>query len=181
MEIYNISWNYFSTQRVKYQYYNVPAGYRISITQLTRWVLVLVTDNIFKCMFLNETVWIPIKISLKCVPKGPLNNIPALVQIMAWRRPGDKPLSEPMMVAFTDHRLWPLHSQVLQGQVTIVICEAPVFRLGIFSLWVTGSRRANIYSLQKTCYADRRITEICPVSLADFSVDLLTLIVVNLT
>ena len=29
---------------------------------------------------------------------GPINDIPALVQILAWRRPGDKPLSEPMMV-----------------------------------------------------------------------------------
>ena len=55
-------------------------------------------DDIFKCIFLYENVWIPIKISLKFVPKGPINNIPALVQIMAWRRPGDKPLSEPMMV-----------------------------------------------------------------------------------
>ena len=44
-----------------------------------------------------------IKISLKFVPKGPINNIPALVQIMAWRRPGDKPLSEPMMVRSTTH------------------------------------------------------------------------------
>ena len=49
---------------------------------------------------LNENVWIPIKISLKFVPKGPINNIPALVQIMAWRRTGDKPLSEPMMTQF---------------------------------------------------------------------------------
>ena len=55
-------------------------------------------DDIFKYIFLNENVWIPIKISLKFVPKGPINNMPALVQIMAWRRPGDKPLSEPMMV-----------------------------------------------------------------------------------
>ena len=39
-----------------------------------------------------------IKIWLKFVPKGPINNIPALVKIMAWRRPGDKPLSEPMMI-----------------------------------------------------------------------------------
>ena len=146
MEIYQISSNYFSTQRVKYQYHNVPAGYRIPITQLTRSRQNgrYVADDIFKCMFLNENWWIPIKMSLKFVPTGPINNIPALVQIMAWRRPGDKPLSEPMVVVFTDHRLWPLHSQVLQGQVTIVICEAPVFRLGIFSLWVTGSRRANI-------------------------------------
>ena len=51
----------------------------------------------FKRIFLND-VRIPIEISLKFVPEGPINNIPALVQIMAWRRPGDKPLSEPMMV-----------------------------------------------------------------------------------
>ena len=29
--------------------------------------------------FLNENVWIPIEISLKFVPKGPMDNIPALV------------------------------------------------------------------------------------------------------
>ena len=51
-------------------------------------------DDMFKCIFLNENVWIPIEMSLTFVPKGPINNIPALVQIMAWRRPGDKPLSE---------------------------------------------------------------------------------------
>ena len=60
-------------------------------------------DDIFKYIFLNENVWIPIKISLKFVPKGRINNIPALVQIMAWRRPGDKPLSEPMMVSLHTH------------------------------------------------------------------------------
>ena len=60
-------------------------------------------DDIFKCIFLNENVWIPIEISLKFVPKGPITNIPALVQIMAWRRPGDKPLSEPMMVSLATH------------------------------------------------------------------------------
>ena len=60
-------------------------------------------DDIFRCIFLNENVWIPIKISLKFVPKGRINNIPSLVQIMAWRRPGDKPLSEPMMVSSLTH------------------------------------------------------------------------------
>ena len=60
-------------------------------------------DDIFMCIFLNEHVWIPIEISLKFVPKGPINNIPALVQIMAWRRPGDKPLSEPMVVSLLTH------------------------------------------------------------------------------
>ena len=40
---------------------------------------------------------------LKFVPEGPINNIPALVQIMAWRHPGDKPLSEPMLVRLLTH------------------------------------------------------------------------------
>ena len=60
-------------------------------------------DGIFKRIFLNENVWILIKISLKFVPKGLINNIPALVQIMAWRRPGDKPLSQAMMVVLLTH------------------------------------------------------------------------------
>ena len=59
-------------------------------------------DDIFKCIFLNENVWILIKISLKFVPKGPIINIPALVQIMGWRRPGNKSLFEAMLVSFTD-------------------------------------------------------------------------------
>ena len=60
-------------------------------------------DATFKCIFLNGDVLIPTKISLKFVPKGPINNIPALVQIMAWRRLGDKPLSELMMVSLLTH------------------------------------------------------------------------------
>ena len=50
-------------------------------------------DDIFKYIFLNANVWITIKISLKFVPKGSIDNIPALVQIMAWHRPGYKPLN----------------------------------------------------------------------------------------
>ena len=55
------------------------------------------TDGIFKCILLNGNVWILIKISLKFVLKGPINNIPALVHIMAWQWPGNKPLSELML------------------------------------------------------------------------------------
>ena len=50
-------------------------------------------DDTFKLIFLNENIRISIKISLKFVPKGPIDNVRSLVQIMAWRRPGDKPLS----------------------------------------------------------------------------------------
>ena len=80
-------------------------------------------DDIFKCIFLKENVWIPIKISLKFVPKSPINNIPALVQIMAWRRPDDKPLSEPMLVRLLMHICatrpqW--FNSVAQGKIDIV-------------------------------------------------------------
>ena len=54
-------------------------------------------DDIFKFIFLNENFWILTTISLKYVPLGPIDNMAALVQIMAWRRIGKKPLSEPMM------------------------------------------------------------------------------------
>ena len=68
-----------------------------------RWNEQHFSDDIFKRIFFNENVWILIKISLKFVPKGPINNIPALVQIMAWRRTGNKPLCEPMMVRLSTH------------------------------------------------------------------------------
>ena len=59
-------------------------------------------DDIFRCIFMNEKLCILMKIWLKFVPKGPIDNNPALVQIMAWCRKGDKPLSQPMLTRFTD-------------------------------------------------------------------------------
>ena len=76
-------------------------------------------DDIFKCIFLNENVWISIAVSLKFVPRGPINNIPALVQIMAWRCPGDKPLSEPMMVSL------PMHICVFRPQWVEITATPP--------------------------------------------------------
>ena len=49
----------------------------------------------------DKMATISIKNSPKSISNGPINNIPALVQIMAWRRLGDKPLSEPMMAYYT--------------------------------------------------------------------------------
>ena len=60
-------------------------------------------DDIFKCIFLNENVWISNKISLKFIPKSAINNNPALVQTVAWHRLGDKPLSEAMVVSLLMH------------------------------------------------------------------------------
>ena len=59
-------------------------------------------DNIFKCIFLNENDRIQIQISLKFVPRSPIDNKPALVPVMAWRRTGAKPLPEPMMTQLID-------------------------------------------------------------------------------
>ena len=53
--------------------------------------------NIFQTTFSNAYSWISNTIWLKFVSKGPVDNNTVLVQIMAYRRIGDKPLSEPMM------------------------------------------------------------------------------------
>ena len=56
-------------------------------------------DDSIKWIFLNENTWISLKVSLKFVPRGPINNIPTLVWITAERCPGDKP----MMVSLPTH------------------------------------------------------------------------------
>ena len=84
-------------------------------------------DDTFKPIFLKENIRNTIKISLKFVPRVPINNIPALVQIMAWRRSGNKSLSEPMMVSLLTHIC------VTRPQwVNTVLCWATNFT---FSIW----------------------------------------------
>ena len=119
---YSAAWKtidiFFQTSQIfKYSISPLQTGWRyskrltrsskISESFLTHWgrdKMDAISQTTFpSTFFLNENVWIPIKISLKFVPKGRINNIPALVQIMAWRRPGDKPLSEPMLVSLSTH------------------------------------------------------------------------------
>ena len=57
----------------------------------------ILADNIFNCIFLNENDRIPIQLSLKYVLRSPIDNKPALVQVMAWHWTGNKPLPEPML------------------------------------------------------------------------------------
>ena len=85
-------------------------------------------NDIFKRIFFNENGWISIKISLMFVPKGQINNIPALVPIMAWRRSGNKPLSEPMMISL------PTHICVNRPQWVKLMLWARWFRLLIHAL-----------------------------------------------
>ena len=73
---------------------------------LTHWgwdkMAASLADDIFKCISLHENFWILNKISLKYVTWGQIDNMAALVEIMAWRWTGAKPLSEPMMVYCID-------------------------------------------------------------------------------
>ena len=71
----------------------------------------IVADDIFNCILMNENDRILIQISLKYVPRSPIDNKPAVVQVMAWRRTGDKPLPEAMMTQFIDAET-PLHDRV---------------------------------------------------------------------
>ena len=84
-------------------------------------------DDILKCISLNETISISIKISLKFVPRGSIKNIPALVQIMAWRRSGDKPLSEHNGGCITD--VFMCHSaSMIHGSPGPIFTISSIFR-----------------------------------------------------
>ena len=75
-----------------------------------------------KSILMNKNVWILLEIYLKCVPKLRIDNITALVHIVAWRWPGDKPLSEAMMVSFLMYicLTWP---QLVNKKSNFVIIE----------------------------------------------------------
>ena len=62
----------------------------------------ILPNDDFKYIFLNENDRILIRISPKFVPRRPIDKKPALVQVMACRRTGDKLLPEPMLAQFTE-------------------------------------------------------------------------------
>ena len=63
----------------------------------------ILADDIFKFISLNENDRITIQTSHKFIHRRPIDRKSALVQVMAWRPLGDKPLSEPMMVRSLTH------------------------------------------------------------------------------
>ena len=105
-KFHNISWILFDSKKVKF---TMEQPYMLCILNcqyLTHWGRDKWTSfrrRHFQMHFLERKCWISTKISLKFVPKGPINIIPALVPIMVWRRSGDKPLSEPMMDSLPTH------------------------------------------------------------------------------
>ena len=133
-------------------------------------------EDIFKRIFLNENVCISIKISRKFVPKGSFNNIPPLVQIMAWGVPGDKPLSEPMMLRLPTHicitrpqwdkAIWSMCLRSLTAKEYLKTCTKYVFisiptdclapkyfdeRPGVSYIYVRGHRAI----IDNTCYKSK--------------------------
>ena len=114
---------------------------------LTHWgrdkMAAFFADDTSKCIFLKENVRISIKISLKFVPKSPIDNIQALFQIRAWRRPGDKPLPEAMMVSLLTHICvawpqWVIYTHT-SGLFAGTLANSPVVSYpgGIFERFLT--------------------------------------------
>ena len=87
-------WNGCFTSNRKLAHVN-----KLLIHNFTHWgrdnISRYVADGTSKCIFSNQNVRMSFNISLKFVPKGPINNFPGLVLIMAWHQTGDKTLSEP--------------------------------------------------------------------------------------
>ena len=92
-QIYNKNKNYTIAYNYLLWLYHPPM---LTHLPLNKMAAILADDN-FKCIFVNENDKIPIWISLKFVPRSPIDNKAPLVQVMAWRRRGDKPLPEPML------------------------------------------------------------------------------------
>ena len=69
------------------------------LTDLQNKMAAILQTTLLNAFFVNEKVQIAIKTSLEFVPKGQINKILELLQMMTWRHPGDKPLSEAMLVS----------------------------------------------------------------------------------
>ena len=133
-------------------------------------------DDLFKCIFLNENVRISIKISLKFVPKDPIDNISALVLIMAWHRPGDKLLSEPMLVRSLTHICvtrpqwvntyaychsvnYLISKEYCYDHCKLLFTTAAVQCACLAQKWIVTGRR--IYIAQSTVLASPKANPIC--------------------
>ena len=79
------------------------------------------SHNMFKRIFFNENVWISITISPKPASMYPMDNKIALVQAMAWRRTGDKPLPEP--IGFRSRLVILCNLRYLMGNISPVMTK----------------------------------------------------------
>ena len=100
-------------------------------------------DDILKWIFVNENACISFKISLEFIPGGQRNNSPALIRTMACRRPGDKALSEPMVVKLPNH-IWFTRPQCGSEQMTDKHISTSA------NDWVCNQMFIEIYSVMHT-------------------------------
>ena len=100
VELYNKHCNFWMARRSRL-YRKLQWNFTVYAIDLTHWRREK-WPSFPRCIFLKEIVWLAIEISLKFVSKVQINDIPALVRMMAGRRSCDKRLSEPMMPWFTD-------------------------------------------------------------------------------
>ena len=87
----------------------------------------ILPDGIFNCIFFYEII--PIQFSLKCVLKSPVDDKPALVKVIAWHRPGDKPL--PMMAQLTNAYMPHLGDMSLEFLIQILCLVIPRLLLSV--------------------------------------------------
>ena len=91
----------------------------------------------------HQTKWPPFhrrhfQMHFKFVPKGPTDNESALVQVLARRRPGDKPLPEPMLARFSDTYM--RH----YGDELTSTCIETIFSCDQAAIWMVQSVRPSV-------------------------------------
>ena len=97
------------------------------------------TDDIFRCIFINKKCML-IKISLKIVPKCPIDNNPALFQKMAWCHTGDELLYEPTLKQSID-----AYRRHKGGLVKSMInCRSALFNHPVIRLYMCDFLRRKI-------------------------------------
>ena len=77
-------------------------------------------DGILNYIFLKEICCISIKISLRFVPQGSIDDMSAFVQIMACCQTGNKESSEPLMIILQIHSVTGSHCVILGEQKYIM-------------------------------------------------------------
>ena len=109
--------------------------------------------DIFKCIFLNENVWISIKISLKFVPNDPIINFPTLVQIMTWHQATSHYLNQCWLIYWSIYA--PLCLNELNSGMFIISLPLTLRMLEMeysCSLSCQGISRHGIHSIGKATY-----------------------------
>ena len=106
-------WNWYEKECLSWipnnkTYFVLPHPHEIwyeLISPWTKWQPFRRGDDVFICIFMNEKFCNLTGISRKFVPKCPIDSKSVLIQVMTWRRAGDKPLPESVVAQFTDSNI----------------------------------------------------------------------------